>query len=112
MKVLGSSLIPRLAITAFLLGSALAARATVIYDNFGPGDSWNSGWPPGGLDTNIFFAIPFAVTHTSIFTQASFAFAAEVRWGPVTYTVSIHPDSAGIPSSTSLNSVAVIGTGY
>lgn len=88
------------AATIFLVTSG-AARADVLFNNFGPGDSYlgNTGWTVingGPVGAHIEEASSFTVSGGDFFFTTA-EFGAGHLFGPNVLIVTLHDDAAGVP---------------
>jgi hypothetical protein len=86
---------------AVLVGANPSARADVIYDNFGPGDTYTTttGWTIGTPPGNPFWeqGDPFTVSGSYTLTQITVA--AGYVLGPNVYVVWLMDDAGGVPGN-------------
>jgi hypothetical protein len=86
---------------AVVVGASPSARADVIYDNFGPGDTYqtNIGWTIGGPPGTPFWeqGDPFTVSGSWTLTQVTLA--AGYVLGDNVYTVWLMDDNGGQPGN-------------
>lgn len=96
--------------TAGLLCTSAAMRADVIYNTFGPGNSYDNvtGYDIGGSPgVNQAYAIPFVPTETATVTGATLALALE--GGNTQMILSLASSANGAPGSI-LNTFTQIGS--
>jgi hypothetical protein len=97
-----------------LMVAAAPASADVLYDNFGPGDTYDleQGWTlsyGGPLGGDAFEdAVAFTVTGGD-YTFDSAEFAVSLIFGPDLVYANLHEDAAGVPGAI-LDSTTATGT--
>ena len=97
-------------IAAGLFCASTTTRADVIYNTFGPGDSYDNtaGYDIGGSPgVNQAYAIPFVPTETATLTGATLALALE--GGNTQMILSLASSANGAPGSI-LNTFTQVGT--
>jgi hypothetical protein len=86
---------------AILCAIETSATGAVFYDNFGPGNTYqtSSGYGFGGSDPNFKQAMAFTPNDSCVLTAGDFGISLSFGQNPSTFSITVHADAGGLPGT-------------